>query len=459
MVLESPESSSPTVTRAVSASLRGLNHTTYTIQPWQRLTLKLLGYLPQDVARYVISRFQSLSGIDPGRLNGLKLDQVIATRLQDYASITEKFDTITIGAALGGASAHLSLSMRSLFLPVAFVFTLRGGSPAGDIRSYYNLSADLALQIANTNPEVITVQHFDPIHDGWLTRYVNQLRLKLITLPPAYAAFIRRYLRPGGTLCYLDCGAQWLRYRVGERSYLQVGGWGDISPNEFLDGSPRIKHYRRSARLNELDWKLPGFNIERGSESEWGCESALADSLREFCQLNGFRFIDIKLPEPHDYSRLAYHAVTQQIMTEGRSPNGVLVEMFSQFDSTSVMKSSLLPLWLIFNTMDSKVFLSDMLDQFPPDKPVFFSPLVTFSQTPDLVPWDEWQSALAKFKWINIGTRSTHYPADSWTLLEWEKPLWNWVESNPSPIRSVLDPRELQELSSSINPLVKPVNI
>lgn len=450
-MLESPDSASPLVTRAVCSALCNNIHTTYVPENWQRPILRLLGYFPQQVALSAINRFQRLSGLDSRELNDLSIEEIAKTRLQDYGNLDGKFETITIGPALGGASAHIALAMRSLFLPISFIFTLRGGSPSGHALQYYLRSSEMALKLAKRNPGVITIQHFDPIHDGWLTRYANHLRIKLIDLPESYKQFILRYLNPGGKICYLDSSAQWLRYQVGERSYFQVGGWGDILPNEFLEGSQRVQLYQQQAGFADTDWRLPGFNPEPGAESEWGCEPIFTQALTEFCAQNDFDLVRIRASEPHEYSRLAFRAVASQLEMDDRQPAGVLVEMFSQFDATAVILSGLLPIWLVFNTWDSLKYLRSMLDNIPADRPVFFSPLTTFTMTPDLVPWEEWQLALQDFNWINIGTRSTHYPADTWALLDWQKPLWRWIEQNPAPIRSVLTPEFIQELNNQDN--------
>lgn len=447
-MIESPESASPLVTRAVAAALQDQFHATYTPLPWQRPVLRLLGYLPQQVARGTITRFQALSGLNPKQLTGFDLENIAQTRLDDYGQLEDRFDTITIGPALGGVSAHISLSMRSLFLPISFVFTLRGGSPTGNALTYYRRSAQLALQIATNHPELVTIQHFDPIHDGWLTGFVNHLRIKLIDLPAMYRQFISRHLKPGGNICYLESRAQWLRYRVGERSFFQVGGWGDLSPEEFLQGSQRINKYREDSGFTDPDWQLPGFQVEAGPESEWGCEPTLTRSLERFCSQNGYNLVKVVQSTPHEYSHLAYRAVARQLELDHRQPAGVLVEMFSQFDASAVTQAGLLPVWLVFNTWDSLAHLREMLQEMPTDLLLFFSPLVTFSITPDLVPWDEWQHALKDFRWTNIGTRPSHYPADTQALLDWQKPLWRWVRHHRSPIRSVLTPAEVQNLAT-----------
>ena len=72
---------------------------------------------------------------------------------------------------------------------------------------------------------MITIQHYDPVQDGWLTRYVNHLRYKLLSLPPAYSAFIDNKLFKGGTLVYLVGLAEQAWYRIGPNNYFQVGGY------------------------------------------------------------------------------------------------------------------------------------------------------------------------------------------------------------------------------------------
>jgi hypothetical protein len=129
------------------------------------------------------------------------------------------------------------------------------------------------------------------------------------------------------------------------------------------------------------------------------------------------------------------------------------VEMFSQFDSNAARQAGLLPLWLIFNTLDSLDYLNEMKAQFPQGKPVFFSPLATFSVTPDLVPWKDWEAALAGMNWTNIGTRSSHYPADARALVKWVELLRNWVANNKNPFSLNLEAEELKVLSESfVNP-------
>ncbi len=252
---------------------------------------------------------------------------------------------------------------------------------------------------------------------------------------------------PGGTVVYLEGGAHWLRYRLGPRSVFQVGGWGDIPPGEFLQGSQRIRSYAAHAGLKHTDWRLDELRwpLETGPESEWGSEPGLGEALETFCHAEGFRFLRLNLPQPDDFSRLAFSAASRLLEKEGRQPAGVLVETFSQFDAHAARQAGLLPLWLIFNTHDSARYLKEMSAHFPPDLPVFFSPLSTFSMTPDLATWDEWRDAIGR-DFINIGSRRSHYPSDARALVKWAAPLRSWVTRHAHPITARLEPVELGEL-------------
>lgn len=448
-VLESNESSSPILTRAVSAGLRGEFCDNYEFPAWQKSLLNLLGALPQGVARFAISRFESISGLPPEVLNDFSVDVLIRQRLGDYAQLLGTFPAITVGAGLGGATSYLSLAVGGPFLPQAFVTTLKHGSMTGDVNEYLHCTLEPALRLADENPGIMTIQHFDPVHDGWMTRFVNHLRFKLLDLPPAYTDFIKSRLEPGGAVIYLDSGASWLRYRLGPRSVFQAGGWGGISAEEFLESSDRIRFYTHKAGLKFSDWKLKEYPLERGPESEWGSEPGLDTALDAFCKRQGYRFIRISMAHPNDFSRLAFSAAQKLLEKEDRPPAGVLVEMFSQFDANAAMQAGLLPLWLIFNTLDSLEYLKEMRSLFPNGKPVFFSPLATFSVTPDLVPWKDWEAALHGTKWINIGTRPSHYPADARALVKWVEPLREWVAKNRQPVKVRLEAEELQKLVRS----------
>ena len=190
---------------------------------------------------------------------------------------------------------------------------------------------------------------------------------------------------------------------------------------------------------------------EEGFESEWGSEPGMDAALEAFCQAHGFKFMRLRLPHPHDFSWLAFRAHEVLCERSGVEPQGVVVETFTQYDPQAVLAGGLLPLWLIFNTDDSLAFLKRCLPAFPAGKPIFFSGLVTFSRTPDMVAWEGWAQALADKEWVNIGARPGRYPEDLLALLQGQRKLREWVGRNPAPIKQQLAPADLLALAREMS--------
>ena len=449
-IYESRESSSPMITRAVAAGLSQQPFIGYEFPALQRLALRALGVLPQGIGRWLIPRVQGSSALDDDVVANVRTDVLVKGRLEDYANLEGRYPAVVLGVGMGGATAHLSLALNAPFLPQAFVMTLKNGSVDGNVHRYVNLSKDLARKITYANPELMSIQHYDPIHDGWLVRSVNHLRLKLTGLPEGYKQFIRSKLNPSGEVIYLEGQANWLRYRLGEKNVFQVGGWGDISAEEFLNGSERIKRYCAQERLTQTDWRLEEYPLEEGRESEWGSEAGLKESLQSFCEQEGYRFVCISFDDPNDFSRLAFTALDKQFKMNGVDPSGTIIEMFSQYDPAAPMRYGLLPIWLIFNTNDSLRYLKTMRDAFLPGKPILFSALSTFSLTPDMVKWRDWQDCFEGFEVLNIGARSTHYPADTLALVQWQELLHKWGEKHVTSPLKPIDGQMLKKAASEL---------
>lgn len=448
---ESRESSSPILTRAINAALNSEYADSYQFAPIEKTLLKIVGLFPQNLARWLIPRVQSPNALDKSVVENLEFTDLINERLSDYKDLQGKYPAISIGVGMGGATGHLSVALNAPFLPQAFVLTLKKGSKHGDIQTYYEHSCNIAKIITNRHPEIISIQHFDPIHDGWLTRTVNHLRLKLVDLPEAYKQFIKRNLIPGGEIVYFEGKVQWFQYLIGERNYFQVGGWGGIDDSEFIESNPRVRAFRKMNNLLEKEWRLPGKELIRGYESEWGSSPGLDRALELFCKEEGYRFSRISFINPHNFATLAFIAQNLLYKKNQIIPSGVLVEMFSQYDLTAAIEGGLLPLWLIFNTKDSLEFLKTMVKDFPKGKPVFFSPLSTFTLTPDIVPFNEWENILKNYQWVNIGARKSHYPADTTALVKWSEPLRKWSEKKNIKINQWLTGNDLEKLARGLS--------
>jgi hypothetical protein len=348
----------------------------------------------------------------------LDVDAMAARRVADYDAVPGRFDSIFFGSALG-SGAYLAAACGVPFVPEPFILGFRGGSPSDEVGPHLAHARRLAASILANNREIEVISHFDPVHDGWLTRHLNHLRIKPRRLLPPYQHFLRNRLRPGGTIVHLTCAAQWLNYQLEPLHHYQIGGWGGIGPREFLSGSDRIDRFLAEAESSHRGgWVVEGQDPEWGPESEWGGQDEFATSLEHYAQENGYQYWPIRLSEPHHYSLLALKAFRHWYRRHDVRPSGAFVSMFNQYAPHRVIERRLLPLWLVFNTSDAAAFLRQALDGLGPG-PLGFAALVTFSATPDQASWAGWQQALAGSNWHSVGARPGRYPQDVVSLWRW----------------------------------------
>jgi hypothetical protein len=238
--------------------------------------------------------------------------------------------------------------------------------------------------------------------------------------------------------------AEWLAFPLAENHHYQIGGWGGIPPLEFLEGSDRIDRFlAQSGSVHRGGWRVPGVEPIWCRESEWGAGIEFGGSLQAWASAQGFRYQPLSLPTPHHYSALIFEAYQRLYRKHQRAPQGVFVGMFNQYDPATVLASHLLPLWLVFNTSDSLQLLQVMSSRFP-EVPVAFAALVTYSQTPDMVPWRQWERALTGLDWYSIGARPQRYPQDTISLWRWQQRLAARMAKRPGePVLLELSDLEL----------------
>ncbi len=445
---ESAESASPVITRLIAGVLRGEHERVFNFAPWERLGMQLLNRLPVGIAQAVVRAQFSLSALSPEIAKGLTAEAIAEQRLRDYQALDERYPVVVIGAALGGAAAHIAAVLRGPFLPQPFILGLRLGSEDESLARHLAVTTPVAEAILKGDYRVSAISHFDPIHDGWLTRTVSHLRLKLIDLPRAYQAFIQDHLEPGGTILYLECTAQWPQLPLSERFSCQIGGWGGISPQEYLEGSERIDQFLIAAGSSHRGgWGVSGITPEMAPESEWGSAPGLGEASRNYAEQRGYRFQRVTLDHPHDFSRLALAAHRLLYEQLGLTPRGLLIETFTQYDPYLVLQAALLPLWLVFNTSDSLRFLRHALRDIPEALPTYFSGLTTLSRTPDMVPWEGWVDALEGRDWVSIGAGPRRYPEDLVALFRWDQRL---RERLPHPPQTPLPHLDIEDFITLI---------
>jgi hypothetical protein len=440
-----PNDSSATIMRGVAAALRD---EWMVPQSWSRLLVALTrpaNHLPESLRLRFVEFFVRNLGAPPSLAGEVRSEGLARWAVDLYGSDGPGFDTVVLGAPSGGIG-HLAALLGAPFLSELFVTRYRYRGKADDVLGYHRAGSSLAKIVLENNPDLLVINHYDPVHDRFMVPYVNYLRMKLLELPSAYRRFIARRLRPGGTILFADCRSPWRQYRVSRRHHFQVGGLGGITDAEYVQGSEEIKRYLAGkhgrAASPPASWALPlPWLPER--ESEWGSLQQFRRSVETFASENGYRFLALNGTHPSDFSKIAYYAGHQAILNAGEEPRGVLADCFTLTSPTGALRAGLLPLWLPFNCIDSLAFLGEMAEEFPPGKPVLLAPAPSFSPSWDVAGADAWSAACgpqASVTWLGVDARA--YPADVAGLFRFLPALQAWCEQagpRPRPSFTIAD--------------------
>jgi hypothetical protein len=447
-LLDTTDSSSVCM-RSVAASLRGEFMEPQDMPAWVGRLARLFGGLGRRFNTWAVDRSQSMAGIAPEVADRITTDDLARHALSFYQGLDGPFEAVIVGAP-NGAVAHLATALGAPFLSQHLLTSFRDHKHADDIRTYAVRGCDLAGRILGRNPDVAVVNHYDPLHDRFLVRWMNHIRYKLLDLPEAYRQAIKRWLRPGGTLVFIDCRYPWRQYRVAERHTFQVGGLGGVSDHEFLTGSPQIEgmqHAERSAWPGGWRLDLP---LEVQPESEWGTLPELRYACETFSRECGYEFLALTADHPDNFSTLAFHVWQALLSKVGTKPLATLIDCFTQVNPAAVRLSSLLPLWLPFNCTDSLTYLNRMLPELNSELPVLFAPVPNFAPAFDSAPIGAWLQALSGFDVRLLGIDPRHYPEDLAGLFRFTPALKAWCDRNPAPVDARLSPRELRQIAGAM---------
>lgn len=363
--------------------------------PGSKLFLWLLSLLPENLRIVGIEWGMSLSvGDKPEELSGFDVRSLSEWCASQYPNTDHGYKAIIVGSPNGGI-AHLAALLRAPFLTTSFGLAFRHPPINPDeLEAYYESGSKVAATILSNNPDerIEVVNHYDPLHDRSLVKYISCIRIKLLELPTAYQEFILKNLAPNGKIILIDCSYPWPQYVVGEHSFLQIGGLGGISPQEYLERFP-------------LD--LP---LEERRESEWGAPPEFAVSVRDFADRHGIEVIEIGFDHPQEYGLLAYRAY---LACAGVRDEEILFDCFNHQNPRTNIQTGIPALWLPFNTEDSLTFAQEFLNgmQF---KRIYLTLLPSFARSPDNTTLESWRELLShhgELEFVGINPRS--FPADT----------------------------------------------
>ena len=408
--------------RATAAAIAGRHCDPFERSAFEKVFGRLVNRLSTNRRKAILRFFTGTMGAPANLVPKVNINEILAWALSLYDG-EGKYDGVVVGAP-NGAVAHIASLMRFPFLTQHYLCAFKGKFAPDDSRAHFEDGIEDAREILANNPGLEAIVHYDPLHDRFLIVKENFIRLKLTTLPRAFKDFMLKRIKPGGTVVSVECTYPWLMYPVpcGEGDlFYQVGGLGDVSPQEYLDDSERLREYRkREGGDPDSGWGLKDCTPVEYGESEWGSVGALNQHLADFCAANGFRLIEISMPHPEGYSQLAFRAYKAALRLAQEKVRAVCFDCFTHIDPRLNLITHVPAIWLPFICRDSFRFAQKMANRLDRSCEIWQSLHPSFCDPVDVVSIQDWAGLFKGFKSYDlIGVDEARYPADLSTYLDY----------------------------------------
>ncbi len=270
------------------------------------LVAESLGKGHVDLTPHTVSNWLDLfsnAWILPDALRNKTSDSFARRALSVYKG-RKKFDAMTIGPP-SGSLAHISSLLGAPYLASEFwILDLSPISAQAHDRMEPFLKRCMAMRDYFFEKEkgADAVLHYDPVHNRSLDRLFSNFEAKMGALPPAYEEFILSRLKKRGFLLLNNCQYRWPQYVLDDRTRIQIGGYGGISPLEYQTGSERIDSWLESQGSSHRGGWTLDLPTTDGSETEWGITSRFISSLTEFCDSNDITLYSLNSSHPYGLS-------------------------------------------------------------------------------------------------------------------------------------------------------------
>jgi len=320
-----------------------------------------------------------------------------------YPQNSNKYDSILIGPPNGGI-VYLSICLNCLYLPSHLFLPIQISCSYDSMHDHIILGKKINKQLLQNNSNIESVMHFDPIHDRMDIGRILHNRIKFLSLPEKYKEFIKYNLKKGGTVINFQIDYNWPQLEIEDRLYMQLGGFGDIAPEEFTYGSGRVdKWLENQPTQHRGGWGRPEYPTLSKPESEWGSLPQFTDDLQEFCTTNRYNFIKIKFDHPFKLGVLASLLFLDNTINNNTKLDGIILETYWSMNPVFTLKTNFLPLWLPYVDNSSynncKNYLK-YLSQFFHDHPSVWKIVFGYNwalPTLDIRTPEEWIDMLSLF--------------------------------------------------------------
>lgn len=320
-------------------------------------------HLPRSVREDIYAVLSGAEGLPPRLVRRARWVDLSAHVAGRYPQ--RPYEGAVIGSA-PGAVVNLCTALGMPFLPQTQLLAVRRrGVGADDPRREIDVLGPSAQAVVDGDPNLVVHHMMDPNQDRLTLRRFGYFRVKATRLGPAYERFLRRSVRPGGTLILLECRQTWPATRLADRYFFQFGGVGGMTLDEFFHGGPRVRAFlgEYGAAVRRWDPPQPDGVVP---EAEWGFSPALADDVARFAAENGFRLLRLAFRDVNALSPLVADVHRDWYRKCGRRGERLFAQSFVLTAPRLIWRAGVVPYWLTFSDRDSLAALTRYVETAQP---------------------------------------------------------------------------------------------
>ncbi|MDG5815135.1 hypothetical protein QA601_08600 [Chitinispirillales bacterium ANBcel5] len=430
--------SSKTLLQALCTYFQGNAFPNAGITPVPNFLAGVVQFLPQWVRSQIYTYGGWWEGIDKKKLSQVQSQDITRWALDHYPGSC--YGGLMLGSS-NGAAIHLAAALKTPWLPQTVMIPVRRRCHPDDVWGDKEWGEKVRKVITENNRDLAVYQAHDPIQDRLLMKRVSLFRLKQLQLHPPVYHFLNTKVLSDSPVITIECNHKWPLYTSSERSFFQVGGFGDVRPREYIKGSRRVGHFLRENNSGLSLWTNRGPDTT-GPEAEWGFQKSILESIRK---IKNRTLIRVIFRDPEDLSPFVADLYSFWYGKYGYPETSqIIAESFCLLEPFLAERYRLLPFWMAFNTSVSLRSLSGYVKKRTINRilTLLFAPGVKGIGAVSVDQWYEQLISLGAEVYFP-GTKKQLYPCDPGFVLRYHDQLKKLLSARPHPPLPKLQPDEM----------------
>jgi hypothetical protein len=395
----------------------------------------VIGSLPENLRQQIYRWSGWLEALPADKVHNLKTEDIAQWIVMKYPP--QKYPAMMFGSS-NGAMVHLGAAIQAPWLPQTFLIAIRRDLHPDEIKKDIAWGKNVIRPILKNNPKLFAHQMHDPLQDRLMIEKMGYFRIKFISWEEQYQQFVKNHLQHQAPLISIECRYLWPAYRVQERHYFQLGGFGGLDAYEYLEGGKRVDDFLRYVESPVSRWEsyTP---TEKLPEAEWGFLEDVFIEVKTFAQKNEIPLYRLIFDHPEHLSPFVADLYQWWYQKRGIRANKILLESFGLLEPYWTIHSHAIPLWLAFNTLGSADLAEDYIRKHSFEKIFLMLMSNGVKEGIGLTKIDRWREILKLGKTSGdfIGVDEKLYPLDFGIFLKYHEDLKNKLkkyDNIPEPL-------------------------